>query len=151
MSEFILRPAVASDMSDVLDMCEKFHATTDHAKYSPFNRAVVEVKANFCLNHGVLIVAESGWELIGVVGLFIAPSMFNDDVLCGYETMWWVTPNRHAGGVGKALVQAVEPACKARGASAINMLTLHNSPPQAEALLLSEGYVHAETVFIKVI
>lgn len=151
MTDFTIRPATEADIPACLEMGVKFHASTDYAAYIPFCRDTVAEYGRMCIASGVLLVAERAGELLGVVGLFIGPSIFNKAVHSAFELMWWVEPGEQSAGVGKALVAAVEPACKARGVVSIHMLHLNTSPPQAGALYERMGYKYAESVYIKVI
>lgn len=149
--ECLIRLARNDDMLDCLAMGALFHAETEHAAYIPYDVPTVERNARMCLDSGVLLVAEADGILVGVVGLILAPSIFNDNVLCAYEAIWYVAPSAQLAGIGKALFYAVEPACKAKGVKVVHMIHLANSPPQAAALYERGGYHHAESTWIKVI
>ena len=84
-----------------------------------------------------------------MVGLFIAPFMFNNDVTAAYEVVWWVNPEAQGAGVGMELLAAIEPACKAKKCTAIQMVMMANSPPKAAAIYEKFGYTHSETSFTK--
>jgi GNAT superfamily N-acetyltransferase len=146
----MVRQATLADVPAIVDMSAKFYATTTYAQWAEFNPETVhDLASNLTENH-VMLVAEDGGQLVGMVGLFAAPFMFNADILAAYEVVWWVDPDAQGQGVGKALLAAIEPACLAKGCKAIQMVHLSTSPPQAAAIYERMGYRHTESSYTKV-
>ena len=146
-----VRQATQDDVPRIVDMSAKFYETTSYARWAPFNPDTVhDLAANLAENH-VMLVAEDAGELVGMVGLFAAPFMFNGDVTAAYEVVWWVDPDAQGRGAGKALLQAIEPACSARGCRAVQMVHLSSSPPQAAAIYERMGYGHTESSYTKLL
>lgn len=145
-----VRQATQDDVPRIVEMAAKFYETTSYARWAPFNPDTVhDLAANLAENH-VMLVAEEASELVGMVGLFVAPFMFNGEVTAAYEVVWWVDPDAQGRGAGKTLLQAIEPACAARGCRAVQMVHLASSPPQAAAIYEWLGYKHTESSYTKV-
>lgn len=142
-----VRQATSEDVPGIVRMSAKFYATTSYAAWSPFNPETVHNLAAGLAEHHVMLVAVDAGELVGMVGLFVAPHLFNGDVTAAYEVVWWVEPEAQGRGAGKALLAAIEPACAARGCRAIQMVHLTNSPPQAAAIYERMGYAHTESSY----
>jgi len=147
----MIRQATAADVSAIVDMARLFYGTTDYRKWADFNEETVKALAETLAKDHVLLVADEGGELKGMVALFVAPFMFNSELKAAYEVAWWVNPDSQGIGVGKALLAAIEPACKAMGCTAIQMVHLSTSPPQAAAIYESMGYAHTESSFTRIV
>ncbi|NJB80290.1 GNAT family N-acetyltransferase [Xanthomonas arboricola] len=144
----MIRAAHEDDLPAILAMSRKFYATTSYASMTPMDDHTVSDLV-FQLMDSVMLVAELDGQVVGMVGLVVAPFMFNRNIRAAYEVVWWVEPEAQGAGVGKALLAAVEPACVARGASAVVMVHLATSPPQASALYERMGYALSETCYTK--
>lgn len=146
----MIREASHEDIPVIVEMSRKFYAGTSYSRFAEFNEEVVANLARTLIETGVMLVADEG-HVVGMVGLFVGPFMFNGNVLAAYEVVWWVEPDAQGHGAGKALLAAIEPACKAKGCASIQMVHLANSPPQAAALYERLGFVHTETSYTRVI
>lgn len=147
----LVRPATPDDLPAVVRMSERFYATTNYSAWAEFNAETVEaLAANLGANH-ILLIAEHEGQPVGMVGLFVAPFMFNSERTAAYEVVWWVEPEGRSTGAGRALLSAIQPACEARGCAAIQMVHLANSPPQAGLLYERAGYRHTESSYTKVL
>lgn len=144
-----VRQATQDDVPRIVEMSAKFYETTSYAGWAQFNPDTVRDLASNLAEDHVMLVAEDAGELVGMVGLFAAPFMFNSDVMAAYEVVWWVEPGAQGRGAGKALLQAIEPACVARGCRAVQMVHLASSPPQAAAIYERMGYGHTESSYTR--
>jgi GNAT superfamily N-acetyltransferase len=145
----VIRPAIPDDLIAMIDMGAQFYATTAYAQFADYHVGSAYALLEMLLEHGVLLVADDGGEVVGMVGLIVSPFPFNLAVKTAHEVMWWVNPEARATGAGHALLRAVEPACREAGVVAIQMIHLANSPPQAAILYGRAGYDHSETSYIK--
>lgn len=145
-----VRNATLDDVPAIVEMSRKFYATTTYARWADFNPETVHDLAAGLTQDHVMLVADAGNGPIGMVGLFVAPFMFNGDVTAAYEVVWWVDPDEQGHGAGKALLAAIEPACLAKGCKAIQMVHLSTSPPQAAAIYERVGYRHTESSYTKI-
>lgn len=146
----MIRAATPADIPAIVEMGRKFYAATAYQAVAPFDADSVAGLAGMMIDTGVLLVADEG-DLVGMVGLYVGPFMFNAGLKTAHEVMWWVDPEAQGRGVGKQLLAAIEPACRARGAVSAQMVVLESSPPQAAALYERMGYRHSETSYTKVI
>lgn len=146
-----VRNATLADVPAIVAMSERFYATTSYCAWADFNPATVEALASNLADNHVMLVAEDASGVCGMVGLFVAPFMFNADKVGAYEVVWWVNPDAQGQGAGKALLAAIEPACKAKGADVIQMVHLSSSPPQAAAIYERMGYAHTESSYTRIV
>lgn len=145
-----VRKATEDDVNAIVDMSAKFYATTAYAAVAPMSRATVEKLTRWLIETGVMLVAfddSKGW--VGMVGLGCVPGTFNDAMVGAHEIVWYVDPEARNGGVGRALLEAIEPACKERGADAIWMMHLADSPPQAGEMYVKMGFAPSEHSYMK--
>lgn len=147
----MIRPATSADVPRIVEMSRLFYASTSYAEWADFNEETVANLATSLLNDHVMLVAEVDGKVYGMVGLFVAPHMFNVDVKAAYEVVWWVEPESQGAGVGKALLQAIEPACREKGAVAIQMVHLSSSPPAAALIYERMGFRHTESSYTRVV
>ena len=142
-----IRPATEADLPAIVAMSACFYETTSYRGFAPFDPDAAEALARHMIADGVMLVA--GDEPVGMVGLMVVPFMFNPAHRVAYEVVWWVNPESQGTGAGKALLAAIEPACRAKGCAAIQMVHLASSPPQAAALYERMGYAHTESSYTK--
>jgi GNAT superfamily N-acetyltransferase len=147
----MIRPATGADVPAIVAMSELFYRTTSYAAWAPFDAETVENLANTLTDSHIMLVAEDEGRLVGMVGLFVAPFMFNASLTGAYEVVWWVEPGAQGAGIGKALLAAIEPACAERGVHSVQMVHLDSSPPQAAASYERMGFRHTESSYTKVI
>ena len=145
----MIRAATHDDMPAILSMSAKFYATTSYAEWADFCPASVENVAAMMIDTGVMLVAEVDGRVVGMVGLVVVPFMFNNAKTAAYEVVWWVDPEVQGLGAGKALLSAIDDACKAKGCATVQMVHLRNSPPQAAALYERLGYANTESSYTK--
>lgn len=145
----MIRAATEADIPAIVEMSRRFYVTTSYSAFAAMDDDTVAALSAWLINDGVLLVAEAGGGPVGMAGLAITPFMFNRDVTTAHEVIWWVNPEAQSAGVGKALLSAIEPACKAKGATAIQMMHLHDSPPQAGEMYLRLGYRLSELCYTK--
>lgn len=147
-----IRKATTADIQAIVAMSECFYATTRYTDFADFCAETVAELAHTLIERGIVLLAESdAGDVIGMVGLFVAPFMFNHNRCAAYEVMWWVNPDAQGVGAGKALLAAVEPACREAGCHAAQMVHLATSPPQAAALYERLGFAHSESSYTKVL
>lgn len=146
-----IRKSTLADVPAIVAMSAKFYETTSYATWAEFNPKTVEILTSDLTENHVMLLAEHEGEVVGMVGLFVAPFMFNNDKIGAYEVVWWVDPEAQGNGAGKALLAAIEPACKERGAHAIQMVHLASSPPQAAMIYERMGYAHTESSYTRIV
>ncbi len=128
------------DRETVLSMAARFYETTSYTKVAPMCRNSVNGVVDILARDGVMLIAEVDGETVGMVGMIVIPFGFNASILAAYEVVWYVEPEHQSAGVGRALLAAVEPACKAKDCRMVQMMHMHDSPPQAGAAYVKIGY-----------
>lgn len=146
-----IRPATAADVDGIVDMSAKFYATTSYRGFANMDEETVATLVLLLIESGVMLVAEDGGELVGMAGLYVGPFMFNKHKLGAYEVVWWVSPDSRGSGAGKALMAAIDEACRAKGCAIVQMVALASSPAHVGAVYESLGYAHSETSYTKVL
>ena len=146
----MIRYANASDRDAVIAMGRRFYASIPISKTLPHTEDALHYLFHVMLNDGVLLIAEDENGPCGVAGLVLIPYTFNPEMKVASEILWWVNPESQGSGIGKQLLEAIEPACKTEGADLILMIHLKDSPPQAKALYERMGYQYQESSYIKV-
>jgi GNAT superfamily N-acetyltransferase len=144
-----IRPVTPADLPRCVEMARKFHAFAGLDSIAPFCARSTEATGRAIAEHGVFLVAEDDAEVFGMIGLMLAPVAHNHAYAQAVEAMWWVEPDERARGAGASLMDAAESAAKARGATSIMMIHLHNSPAAARAMYEARGYHELETVLVK--
>lgn len=146
----MIRPATHDDLDAIVAMSAKFYATTTYAGWAPMCPDTVRDLAAMLIDTSVMLAAEAEGVVVGMVGLVVAPFMFNRAKRAAYEVVWWVEPDAQGAGIGRALLAAIEPACRAAGCDAIQMVHLSTSPPQAAALYERAGFRLSESSYTKI-
>lgn len=103
------------------------------------------------LDQMVGLVVEDGDQLIGMIGLVIAPHLFNDEYIVAEELVWWIAPE-HRKTIGFKLLEVAEEVCRLKGADEINMRFLHSEDMRAdlmERMYKRKGYRKVETAMGK--
>lgn len=144
-----IRNATQADVEAIVSMSARFYATTSYAEFADFDPDAAANLANLMIDTGVMLIAETD-RPVGMVGLIVSPFLFNAAHKTACEVVWWVDDDQRGSGAGVALLRAIEPACRAHGCTAIQMVHLANSPPQAALLYERLGYVHSESSYTKV-
>lgn len=147
----MIRRATEADVGLVLEMGARFYASSSYANWAPFCAESAAATVVGVIKSGVLLIAESDGRPAGMVGVFIAPFMFNASLKAAYEVFWWVEPHARGGITAWRLLKSVEEACRQEGCASIQMLTLAESPAQAIALYERAGYTHTEKSFTKIL
>ena len=87
----MIRPAVETDIPAIVRMARLFYDTTTYTEITPMDDDTVADLAQQLMG-SVLLVAEQQNQLVGMVGLVIAPFFFNRSILTAHEVVWWVDP-----------------------------------------------------------
>jgi Acetyltransferases len=148
----MIRAATSTDLRRIVEMSEQFYAKTKYHHFAEFDPLSVAVLAETLIDYGVLLLYELDGNVVGMVGLVLTPFLFNSSRIGAYEIVWWVEPEAQGLGVGRDLLEAVEPACREKSAdlALIQMVHLNNSPPQAARMYEHLGYQHSESSYTKV-
>jgi predicted N-acetyltransferase YhbS len=96
---------------------------------------------------GLLLVAEAGGEVVGMLGAVFAPALWNHRIGLAHECWWYVRPDKRKG-IGVALLGAYEKRAAERGIALSAMVAEHGLRGDAVGRLYrAKDYVPAETVY----
>jgi GNAT superfamily N-acetyltransferase len=138
-------------MDSVLRMGERFYRSSHYIGMADFCRDSACKLVQMVIDTGVLMIAEQDGQDVGMVGLVVAPFMFNNDKLGAYEVFWWVQPEARGGMAAWRLLKSIEQVCAEMGVTLIQMVVLPDSPERAAKMYERAGYVHSETSFTKIL
>lgn len=153
----IVRVATMEDMPQIVGMAQRFYPESPYPKIygdipeeQAAGLAIVALQgmADFGIVPGVMLVADDGGKLVGMLCAHIDPSTFRPAVIAA-ELVWWVEPEHRGGMTAVRLLRRGEEEARNRGATVFNMAALATSPEEAAAILERMGYAPTHTVFTK--
>lgn len=151
MRQFIIRDATKEDIEALVLIGERFFDETRFADVMQFDPGSLRDTLENLITDpdGIVLVADSLTNLIGVAGGLVHPSYFNRDHITGQELFWWVDPD-HRGTAGSPLFGALEAEARAKGARSWAMIALATLNPDGVGQFYERhGYRASERTFIK--
>lgn len=153
----IVRPATEADIPRIVEMARRFYPESPYPPlYGPMadqqsaGLALVAMNGyGDTIDPGVMLVAEDGDQIVGMVCLSADRATFNPAVRTTNELVFWVEPEHRGGMAAVRLLKAAEAEAKAKGFEVNRMAVLSSSPAQAAALYERMGYVQTETYYSK--
>lgn len=148
----MIRLAEEEDVRSILEMSKEFYPQLSYHKDSkiPLDDETVLDLARGLIESGVMLVADIG-KVVGMIGLYVGPNLFNKHVKSAHEVIWWVDPKYQSMGIGVELLQAADERVKELGAVHTQLVLMPESPPQARHLYEKLGYKLTELSFTKVV
>lgn len=145
-----VRPATLLDLPDIVEMGAQFYAVSGYAEtHGPYDPDTAAATGMLLLQNGVVLVAERDGKPVGMIGLVLAPFLFNASRKTAHEVMWWVEPDARASRAGLLLIDQAERAARNSGAVSIQMIHLDTSPAAAAAVYKHRGYRMTESMYTK--
>ena len=149
----IIRTAEPDDLPAILDMGARFVAATNWASIiAPFDRESFQATTQRMMipeSGGVILLAQNGAGIAGMVGALIYPCFFNVEVLQAQEVFYWAEPE-HRGHAGPILIEGIEVVCKGLGARVMIVGSVAGLRDKAVAELYARrGYRQGENSFVK--
>lgn len=144
----IIRHATHEDALEVMRMSKTFYPLTRYELLAELDDETVTNLIHTLIDGHILLLAEHDDRIVGLIGAFLLPWMFNRNVLTAHEVIWWVDESERRGSVGMELKQACERDAKDFGAVAIQMPHFTHIPA-AGKLYERSGYEHTESVYLK--
>lgn len=142
-----VRPAALEDIPEIMDMGRQFFDQAWSGVFEWDDSSVFETLTGM-LRSGVLLVAQKGRELVGMVGGTLAPMYFDKQTLIAQELFWWVRPGNR--GPGIALFREFEAVAKLRGAQVVAMNGVESIRGETVGRFYArEGYRCTERVYLK--
>lgn len=145
----IIRPATAADLPACLVMGRQFFARTAYAQFGLNDDDMREIGQLMIEDDGgALLVAEDGGQLVGMVGMVLAPLYMNRAVKMAQEMFWW----SEAPGAGSALLKAAEAWAESVGAQMMLMISLDSvDGERVSKMYTRRGYEGGERYHHKVL
>lgn len=148
-----IRHAAPEDLGAIHDMGARFHAGTCYADLIPvcLDSFLSTVTNLATAPRGVVLVAESNGQVIGMAAAFANPHWFNARHLAGQELFWWVEPEHRGSRAGPLLATGLEAWATGAGCKTFSMASTANLKPESLARLYARrGYVPQDIYFAKV-
>ncbi len=145
-----VRAATLLDLPDIVEMGARFYAVSGYADtHGPYDAESAAATGALLLQHGVVLIAMRDFRPVGMIGLVLAPFLFNASRKTAHEVMWWVEPEERASRAGLLLIDQAERAASNSGAVSIQMIHLDTSPAAAAAVYKRRGYRMTESMYTK--
>lgn len=147
----MIRKAAEPDLPYLVLLGEEFHAAARVGDHVPFDlpSAAALMLRLIRDEDGVLLALDDGGDVVGMAGAILYHHPFNGSVTSAQELFWYVRPGRRDG-AGRALLSALEDACRRAGASLMTMISVETQRPDAVAAIYRRaGYAQTERTFMK--
>lgn len=142
----IVRLATVADIPQIVEMGSRFYLKSRRAARADYDPVSAGAGARFVLDNGYIYAAECNGQLVGMLGMIVAPFLMNMSLRTATETMWWVEPDSR--GAGAILLRKTIREARERGCAWLSMSTLHDSPPEAAEILIAFGFRHEESTYV---
>jgi GNAT superfamily N-acetyltransferase len=147
-----LRFAKHSDLSECVDIGEKFWEHSPYADAFPYNAGAVLGLLTALIQGQFMLVAEHEEQIVAVAAVLVASSPFDPELRVATELFWYVDPETRGLGVGQLLMDGLEDLARTKGAKICSMGSMSTSDPKAaERLFKKSGYKLTEKTFTKVL
>lgn len=147
----MIRHAIAKDIPAIMDMVREFYATTDYAKFAPFDEETVLALTEMITFHHICIVATDENDVpVGILALVLTPFSFNKNILSCVEVVWWVKTEFRRSAFGVDMIRYADSIRKLRGATHFQLARLNTSPEVVDSIYESLGFTFSEKYFSKV-
>jgi GNAT superfamily N-acetyltransferase len=146
-----VRDAAQADGPELLRLARAFYDAALADGGIPFDETSAARNFLAMIGQRLLLVAEVGGAVVGVVGGAAGPHLCNESYYVGTEVLWWVDPSHRKTGAGLALLDAIEARAKAIGVSKWVMLDLvrEGSDDRARMIYEQRGYRLRERAYQK--
>ena len=152
MSRLIFRKMRESDYDQLYEMGKRFMQESDLMDDIGWEPKSLKKLLHMIVNtQGMVgIVAETD-KLIGMMVCVYSPHLFNNDVICAEEMVWWIDPP-YRNKLGREMLELMEEVLKAKGVKYMNMKYLANEsfkPKIMERMYRQRGYTPLENLMRK--
>lgn len=144
----MIRRARPADIPHIVLHGEFFWDQTPYRKVFPYDHKAVKEFLILLLQEHYLLVAIHGEQVVGFIGVIIAPMPFNPSITVGTEVCFFVHP-RHRGETGKALFRRTEADLK----DIVDVLDFGDmcTSTNMEEYYQSRGYTLTERKYTKIL
>lgn len=137
----MIRKAVTEDVPRLVEMGQRFRATSSYSEHLAENVAQFRMLAEKLVELGTVFVSEHEGKVTGMLGFMIFDHPMSGERIGG-EIFWWVDPESR--GVGLKLLEEAEEAVRAAGGKKMQMI----APTEGiERLYQKLGYKQVETTY----
>ncbi len=143
-----VRFATEQDLPIILDMAEKFYATTKYQSMVSFCKESTKATAVGLMTSGFVLIAEIEGKPAGMIAMFISPFLLNFSVNNATEVMWWVEPDARSSRAAMSLIHASIAECEKRGCRWKTMALLETSPAKAADFYMRLGFEPVESSYL---
>ena len=145
----MIRDAVDQDISSILRLAKEFWKHTMYTE--DFEDEAAMVMLNISLDQGLVLVAESVDQVVGIIAAMETPLMASTKATQAIETMWYIDPDYRGSSIGVDLILQMEQKIKQRGVKYWNMASMESSMPQTiDKLYKRLGYTKSESMYTKI-
>ena len=145
----MIRPAAPGDLSALLEYGRYFWQKTPYVGKIPYNAKAVKDLIETMMDAHYLIVSEEGTVLVGFLGMFLTPMIFNPDYVVATEVFFFVDPAHRGKETGASLFARAEYDL-ADIADILSFGDMTTSTDMAD-MYTRNGYVYTERAFTKVL
>lgn len=97
----------------------------------------------------VFVAVNRHTAIVGMIAGVVTPAFFCRAHLLAQEVVWYVRPESRQAVYGWELLCALDAWATAQGARTLTMATLAASRPSVASFLVKQGFVQAETAYVK--
>lgn len=147
-----IREATTDDLSDILRMGFAFHEASGYADIcEPDTVSMLETAERLMADEkGLLLVAESDDQIVGMAGIVAYPIHFNRNYLATQEMFWWVDKEYRTDGAGRGLLLGIESWAQKMRARSNTMISLNDLDGERVGKLYKHaGYRPGEQMHIR--
>jgi predicted N-acetyltransferase YhbS len=149
-----IRLAQPEDLVALLEMGREFFDVSGNGAFTTFDETSLTatlIAVMSGVSGGVLLVAETGGQVVGMASCVVFPFYANMNTLIGQEIFWWVKPE-YRKGIGGALMDELEAEAKRKGAKIFIGANLSGEHDAAFARLYRRrGYSPGEQTHIRIL
>jgi GNAT superfamily N-acetyltransferase len=149
-----IREAEPNDLSALLDMGREFFEVSGNGAFTTFDEPsliATLIALMSGVSGGVLLVAETAGQVVGMAACVVFPFYANMETLIGQEVFWFCKPD-YRKGIGGEILDELEAAAKRKGAKVFISANLSGEHDAAfERLYRRRGYTPAENTHIRIL
>lgn len=146
----MIRPSVATDMPQLVEMGRAFWQEAGHAeKTGAFCPVSFAHTVDLLITAKLMLTAEKDGEIVGMGAADVAPAFWNHKIKLGREAFFYIVPSARKG-LGRKMIAALETAAGNYGAAFFDVVAEPGprSKPLGKMYEMA-GYQSSETTFRK--
>ena len=145
----MIRSATHEDIPRIIEMAQAFYATTNYPSIAPMPDEQAAGIIIITIKSGVMLVAETEGELVGMICIHVDAFIFNPAVQFPNELAFWVEPEHRGSTTAMRLVRSAEEALRVLGVPVSRLARLPNSQESLDGFYEVMGYKPDESYVIK--